>query len=236
MTLFSPNRRSFTLIELLVVIAIIAILAALLLPALKSAMQQGKRASCGNNLRQTGAALTIYSSDNNEWLPQMSDWLDDMDRNGGTDTRGLGLLITNRLYLTRAVLDCPGMRTGVAVVGAYTYTRFASYCYDVVWPGAPGATTNAANYGYRKVAEFGVFARGHYWNVIATCALINRGSLTRLQKPVHDETGVNALRTDGSIFWFPNYGWPPDLEVNTNPYNTAANTPFWVNVNVAAAK
>ena len=64
--------RAFTLIELLVVIAIIAILAAMLLPALARAKESGKRISCLNNLRQLSLAAQMYVSENQGSYPPRS--------------------------------------------------------------------------------------------------------------------------------------------------------------------
>lgn len=63
------SRCAFTLIELLVVIAIIAILAAMLLPALSSAKEQGKRTVCKNNERQIILTMIMYAGDNEGKFP-----------------------------------------------------------------------------------------------------------------------------------------------------------------------
>jgi prepilin-type N-terminal cleavage/methylation domain-containing protein/prepilin-type processing-associated H-X9-DG protein len=75
------KRRAFTLIELLVVIAIIAILMAILLPALRKVKEQARQRSCAMRLRQHVLAFNMYADDNDSKLPLPStagNWLQDV--------------------------------------------------------------------------------------------------------------------------------------------------------------
>ena len=74
------ERQGFTLIELLVVIAIIALLMAILMPALQKVREQGRKIVCSNNQKQIGISFHMYGSDNDNKLPlnQGGNWLWDI--------------------------------------------------------------------------------------------------------------------------------------------------------------
>ena len=176
---WSFRWSAFTLIEMLVVIGIIAILAALLLPALIGAREKARRASCMSRLRQIGLALTAYSGDYGEYLPGDPNWgspnachlADDTDIAG--DCATMCIPYAQGMVGQGPPIDCgPGSGTpGEYWIGAYTDASGSGPQTQIHMGWEMGVGGNASGWqsGYfdNPASFYGVIAynRDNVWDV-----------------------------------------------------------------------
>lgn len=134
------------MIELLVVIAIIAILASMLLPALASAKERGRRTACVNNIRQLQIGTQLYGNDNEQKIPDAT--RNTAGRGTGSITQQVGSEIGSYWTNTygETILDCPNLYPVVtnreSGIGIYLGYHYLGGHQGTPWPSAYDSWTS----------------------------------------------------------------------------------------------
>ena len=217
----SLQRKAFTIIELLIVIAIIGILAAMLLPALKTANDTANRIVCASNLKQLGTAFAMYVNDYNDFTPTCQSMY-----NGSLSTNWPCALYPE-LNGNAKVFHCPSLMKGID----RTYGSNLGSTFTIRGPDYIGYGFNQNAVG-RIPSQNCKFSK--YKNPSALCLMLEttEGDIYFTQSNAdlwayrHNNT-MNVLYADGHIDTMKIFTILTS-KVGYIPYNAVAGLyPFW---------
>ncbi len=197
----SGARKVFTLIELLVVIAIIAILAAMLLPALSKARDKAQQISCVNNLKQIGLGVFMYTQDYNQRIPGAR------ALTGGWTSAYLPYLSDTKLLECTTWNGTPGYITRGSACGgcgAWTQVYWGGYGISNQAPGPAGPpyATNRGCINWQSAQKLGAYSTPSALLLIydATCPHGTDTNNWGLHQDTNRHNGLyNAAFLDGHV-------------------------------------
>ena len=215
------KTKSFTLIELLVVIAIIAILAAMLLPALNKARMTAMKASCQGNLKSMGSAVQMYVADHDDTMPGLNGlsnyynawWKARIAPYMGIPLKPADNWSTWRKQLSSGSFRCPVWRLELITNTAgrpeddHIYAGGYGYAYlgDIVSTGYQHSSRGIFWVKAGKVAKpsetllIGDCADGNITNSSYNVVLYYSGNSNGVPDPDRHEKALNTLWVDGHV-------------------------------------
>ena len=204
----SRNHRTFTLIELLIVIAIIAILAAMLLPALNKARDRANSVNCCSNLKQLGSALQMYCNENNDVLISQ-----ELPNAGGVQ-KSWSVKIALDNGFSGKTFACPQMREG-----QYPIRQMTRRDWENAW------NVTGGNYNGGRYIHYGMNRM-----IGRTDTLGSRGKMTRAAAPskllLLADTYCTKWMNDGFFLVWSNFSNQDDIGLIDGRHNFSSNVCF----------